>query len=311
MSFIIFAIDLIATALDTSTARVKELEKASTTAIAELTTWKQHVEEADAARVGVEKRSKITEDNLASATKRIEELSTSLQRAEQRVLQDTTTQAEMHRRELMQLNNQLADSLAANEAAKLFTAKNTAELQKIQNELQQDIVGLKRRVADSERLLSRAQGEAVEVMNDRARLQTAVESLQAQSNIDRTDLEALRNQLADRDNSVLEHQRGFDKKLALVKADGTKWKHQNEGLSDLLELAGREIEVLKAQGEKDKEEIQKLLRLLSELEAQTRRDTKQISDLTNAKIHHDRRVSGTDISSLLDQSNRTNSSHLI
>ena len=166
-------------------------------------------------------------------------------------------------------------------------------------------------MADSERLLSRAQGEAVEVMNDRARLQTAVESLQAQSNIDRTDLEALRNQLADRDNSVLEHQRGFDKKLALVKADGTKWKHQNEGLSDLLELAGREIEVLKAQGEKDKEEIQKLLRLLSELEAQTRRDTKQISDLTNAKIHHDRRVSGTDISSLLDQSNRTNSSHLI
>ena len=250
------------------------------------------MEEADAARVSVEKRSKITEDNLSSAAKRIEELSASLERAEQRVVSTTTTQAETHRRELMHLHNQLADALAANEAAKLFTAKNTTELQKIQNELQQDVVGLKRRVADSERLLTRAQSESVEVMNDRARLQTALENLQAQSTIDRTDLETLRNQLVDRDSSVLEHQRGFDKKLALIKADGTKWKHQNESLSDLLELAGREIEVLKAQGENDKEEIQKLLRLLSELESQARRDSKQISDLTNAQLHNDRRIAG-------------------
>ena len=278
--------------MDASTARAKDLEKASNSAIAEIATWKQHVEEADAARVSVEKRSKITEDNLSSAAKRIEELSASLERAEQRVVSTTTTQAETHRRELMHLHNQLADALAANEAAKLFTAKNTTELQKIQNELQQDVVGLKRRVADSERLLTRAQSESVEVMNDRARLQTALENLQAQSTIDRTDLETLRNQLVDRDSSVLEHQRGFDKKLALIKADGTKWKHQNESLSDLLELAGREIEVLKAQGENDKEEIQKLLRLLSELESQARRDSKQISDLTNAQLHNDRRIAG-------------------
>ena len=285
---------LIVTALETSSARVKELEKASTSATAELSTWKQLAEEADTARMSIEKRSKITEENLVSAAKRVEELSASLERAEQRFISNSSTQAEMHRKELMQLHNQLADSLAANEAAKALTAKNTTELQKIQTELQQDIVGLKRRVADSERLLSRAQGEAAEVMNDRTRLQTALENLQAQSAKDRMDLETLRNQLADRDNSVVEHQRGFDKKLALIKADGTKWKHQNESLSDLLELAGREIEVLKGQGENDKEEIQKLLRLLSEMETQTRKDSQQISELTNTRKHNDRRISGTD-----------------
>ena len=125
---------LIVTALETSSARVKELEKASTSATAELSTWKQLAEEADTARMSIEKRSKITEENLVSAAKRVEELSASLERAEQRFISNSSTQAEMHRKELMQLHNQLADSLAANEAAKALTAKNTTELQKIQTE---------------------------------------------------------------------------------------------------------------------------------------------------------------------------------